>query len=249
MLSFAQRLKNREKLCGTFVTLPSPEVAELLALSGFDWLWLDAEHAPLDFLTLQRMIQAVAKRAACLVRLPLSEPSVIGRLLDMGCDGLIAPQIHTAQAARQFVRAMRYPPEGTRGVGLARAAGYGLGFQENLERANQELVALVQIESAEAVNNVEAILETPGLDGVIVGPNDLAATMGFIGKTLHPEVQSAIQRVVESAVKASLPIGVFTGDTEEAKRYESWGATLIPVGADVLFLAHGAKKTLETMKG
>ena len=152
--SFSERLRGGERLLGTLVTLPSPEVAELLALCGFDWLFVDLEHGPSDVLMAQRILQAA--RIPCLVRVPENSEAALGRVLDIGADGVIVPGIRSAAEVERVVTACRYPPEGTRGVGLGRAQGYGLNFKSYLGDANEEIVIVPQIEHIDAVHDIEA---------------------------------------------------------------------------------------------
>src|SRR5512136_410373 len=153
--SFRQRLKNHGTLIGTIVSFASPEVAEVLSAAGFDWLFIDAEHSPLDALAVQRILQG-AGSTPCLVRLARGDEVSIKHALDAGGDGIIAPLINSAEQAAEVVRHARYAPLGTRGVGVGRAHGYGFNFQEYVSRANAETVVVVQAEHVDAVHHMEA---------------------------------------------------------------------------------------------
>ena len=153
---FRARLKRREKLLGTMVTLPCAATAEILADMGFDWLFIDGEHGPLETRELTAILQTVGDRAACLVRVPEAGEVPIKKVLDLGAHGIIVPQVNTAEQAAEVVRFARYAPEGTRGVGLARAQGYGQHFREYLESANREIAVVVQAEHRDAVENIES---------------------------------------------------------------------------------------------
>ena len=187
LTSFHQRLKDHKALVGTIVSLASPEVAEVLSAAGFDWLFIDAEHSPLDALTIQRILMG-AGSTPCLVRLARGDEVSIKKALDVGAAGIIAPLVNSAEQAVQVVRHAKYAPLGTRGVGVGRAHGYGFAFQEYVSSANDETVVVVQAEHIDAVNNMEAIVQVPGVDAVLVGPYDLSASLGRLGEVTHPDV-------------------------------------------------------------
>src|SRR5512139_3001531 len=153
-LSFRQRLKDREALVGTIVSLGSPEVAEVLSAAGFDWLFVDAEHSPLDALAIQRIVIG-AGSTPCLVRLARGDEVSIKKALDVGAAGIIAPLVNSAEQAAAVVCHAKYAPLGTRGVGASRAHGYGLAFQEYITTANDRTAVVVQAEHGDAVNNIE----------------------------------------------------------------------------------------------
>ncbi len=246
-ISFRQRLKDREVLIGTVVTLSIPEVTEVLSGAGFDWLFLDAEHGPLDTLTLQRLVMG-AGATPCLVRLAASNELEIKKALDIGAAGIIAPQVNSAEQAAQVVRWAKYSPLGTRGVGAARAHGYGYTFKEYLATANDNTVVVVQAEHGEAVNNIEAIAQVAGVDAVLVGPNDLAASLGHQGDLAHPEVAAAIDRVTEVCRRVGMPLGIFGMNPAAVKPYLDRGYTLIVCGVDTVLLDTAARELLNHIK-
>ncbi len=243
--NFKTRLKNRETLIGSLVTLGSADVAELMSLAGFDYLWIDAEHAPLDFTQVQRMIQAVGGRCSCIVRIPENREVWIKKALDTGCNGIIAPQVKTGEEARSLVRWSLYPPEGERSVGISRAQGYGMNFEEYLSHANEKLVIVAQVEHIEGVRNIKAIAATPGLDAILVGPYDLSGSLGMPGKIREPQVEKAISEVKKHCELAGVSVGIFTTDGESAKVYADEGYNLIALGLDTFFLWGAARKALE----
>src|SRR5215467_8176080 len=204
---FRARLKRGDKLLGTMVTLPSPPAAEVLATIGFDWLFIDAEHGPLGTNELLGILMAVNRRAACVVRVPSCDAVQIAKVLDLGADGIIVPQVNTPQQAADAVRFARYPPEGTRGVGLARAHGYGSKFEEYVESANREIAVIVQAEHATAVENIDAIARVPGVDAILLGPYDLSASLGKMGQVDDPKVVAAIARVTDACRAVGMPLG------------------------------------------
>jgi 2-dehydro-3-deoxyglucarate aldolase len=247
--SFRDRLKSGETLIGTLVTLASLETAEILAGAGFDWLFIDLEHSPLAPLDAQAVLQAVGGRAECILRVPLGDEIWIKKALDTGAAGVIVPMVNTAEEARRVVRLCKYPPQGTRSVGIGRAHGYGPGFGEYLERANRETAVIVQIEHASAVANVEAILAVEGIDALFVGPYDLSASMGRIGQVEHPEVQAAIGRVRLACQASGMPLGIFSAGAERAKAYAAQGFRLIAAGADASMLAGAARQVARELRG
>ena len=169
-MSFKSRLQQNELLLGAMLTLPSAEVAEMISKCGFDWVFIDGEHGPLTTLDCQRLLQAIAGRCASLIRVPENTEAELKRALDIGADGIIAPRVNSAEAAAQIVGWCRYPPLGSRGVGLGRAHGYGLDFADYMETANQETMVVIQAEHIDAVENIESIVQVDGIDAVFIGP-------------------------------------------------------------------------------
>lgn len=234
------RLLAGEPVHGTLVALPSPDVVELLAGSGFDWLFLDGEHAPFGPAELAACLRA-AGATPCLVRVPPNDDAAVGRALDLGAAGVIVPQVHDAAQAARVAALAHYPPAGVRGAGVARATGYGRTVREALATANGRVLVVVQAESAAAVANVEAIARAPGVDAVLVGPNDLAASLGHPGEVAHPEVQAAIGRVVDACRAAGRPVGIFGATAGAVRPWIARGATLVVAGADALLLDAAAR--------
>jgi 2-dehydro-3-deoxyglucarate aldolase/4-hydroxy-2-oxoheptanedioate aldolase len=246
--TFRNRLLARERLLGTVVTLSNPAVSEILAEAGFDWLWIDLEHSPMDPSEAQGILQAVANRAECVVRVPLNDEIWIKRCLDSGADGLIIPQVSTPEDARRAVRWCKYPPQGTRSVGASRAQGYGASLQEYLDRANQETAVVVQIETAAAVSNIQAILEVEGVDGFVIGPFDLSASLGFPGQIDHPEVLAAIESVRAAVLEHGRALGIFTGASARVRGYFEQGFTLVAASTDTLLLNQAARELCRLVK-
>lgn len=245
---FRVRLKRGDKLLGTMVTLPTAATAEILAGLGFDWLFVDGEHGPLETGELGSILQAVSRDVACLVRVPEAAEVPIKKALDLGAAGIIVPQVNTAEQAADVVRFARYAPEGARGVGLARAHGYGMRFKEYVESANREIAVVVQAEHARAVDNIEAIARVPGVDAVLLGPYDLSASLGKTGQVDDPVVVAAIRRVTDACVAAGMPLGYFGVTAAAVKPYVERGYTLIVAGVDTLFLGQGARTLLGDLR-
>lgn len=241
---FKARLARGETFIGAFICLPAPESAEIFAELGFDWLILDTEHGPYDELTAQRMLQAVGRRCPCVVRVPSNEEVWIKKALDIGADGVLVPLVNTPDTAARAAAACRYAPEGVRGMGGARAHRYGIGFAEYVARANRSIVTIIQAEHISAVENIDAIIEVPGVDAVFIGPYDLSASMGKPGRVRDPEVQAAIRRVRDAARRAGRPLGIYCSDAADARDFIRQGYTLIGLSTDLNHLTGSAAAAL-----
>jgi 2-keto-3-deoxy-L-rhamnonate aldolase RhmA len=244
---FRGKLRKKELLIGTVLGIASPEVAEIISEVGFDWVWIDMEHATIDLVQAQIMTQALREGCASVVRVPWNDSVWIKKTLDIGCDGIIVPQIKTAEEARAAVQASKYPSEGIRSLGLARASKYGMEFGDYVRKANEEIAIILQIEHIEGVNNVESIIETPGIDAIMIGPYDLSGSLGLIGQLEKPEVESAIQKVKRHCLDKGTPVGIFTDGPESARTHISDKVTLIGMGSDSVYLWKSAKRELEQL--
>ncbi len=247
MTNFRQQLNAGKRLLGTLVSIASAQSVEILSQAGFDWLFIDGEHAPLSDADIQYIVQAAAP-LSCLVRVHSLDEIAIKKALDSGANGIIVPQINTAEQAAQAVAYAKYPPMGQRGVGIARAQGYGFAFQEYIEQANDNVVVVVQAEHAQAVENIEAIAATPGVDGVFIGPYDLSASLGKMGQLDDPVVVAAIDRISEACVTAEVKLGVFSTTSDAALPYIQRGFTLITAGTDTLLLGQAGRDMAERLK-
>ncbi len=248
LTDFKERLARGDAFIGAFVCLPCPESAELLAEIGYDWLVLDTEHGPYGVLEAQRAVQAVGGRCPCVVRVPANDDVWIKKALDIGAAGVLVPLVNTAAVAVQVVRACKYAPAGTRGMGLARAHRYGAGFEDYVARANDNLAVIVQAEHIEAVENIEAIVRVPGIDAIFVGPYDLSASMGKPGHVSDPAVQAAIRRVRDAAIQAGVRLGIYCSDGRAARGFVQQGYRLIGMSTDLNFLAKAAGDALAAAK-
>ncbi len=246
--NFRAELRSKKRLWGTMVTLPTPATAEILADLGFDWLFIDGEHGPLETAEILGILQTVGEKAACLVRVPVAEETPIKKVLDLGAAGIIAPQVNTAPHAAKIVAWSRYAPLGSRGVGLARAHGYGLRFQEYVESANEQVAVVVQAEHVRAVENIESIVQVEGVDAVLLGPYDLSASLGKMGRIDDPEVVQAIEHITQTCLAAGMPLGYFGVTAEAVKPYVQKGYTLIVAGVDTLLLGTAAARLLGKLK-
>ena len=247
--TFRTRLLRGDLLAGTLVTLPSTEIVEILAEAGFDWLFVDLEHSTLDVRAAQSILQAVGGRVDCLLRVPLNDEIWIKKALDTGASGIIVPQVNSAADAHRAVRYSKYPPQGGRSAGMARAHGYGARAQEYFERANADIALIVQAEHVEAVRNIEAILDVEGVDAVFIGPYDLAASLGKMGQVEDPDVQAAIERVRRACRERGKPLGIFAASGERAQAYVTEGYRLVAAGGDALLLAQSARRLAASLRG
>ena len=247
-MTFRQRLKSGETLLGTMVTLPTTATAKILADLGFDWLFLDAEHSSLSYGEIQGILQTVGDKTACVVRLPAAEEMPVKKVLDLGAAGIIAPQVNSLEHAQDIVRFARYSPEGCRGVGIGRAHGYGMRFTDYMETANDSVAVLVQAEHIEAVKCIESIVRIDGLDGIMLGPYDLSASMGKMGQINDPEVTDAIDRIHQACQSAEIAIGYFGVNVDAVRPYRQKGYNLILAGVDTLHLGGAAKKMLNELR-
>jgi 2-dehydro-3-deoxyglucarate aldolase len=196
-------LRNGRCTIGSWITLAHPAIAEIMARAGFDWLTVDMEHSVLTIREAEELIRIIDLCGVTpLVRLSANDPVQIKRLMDAGAYGVIVPMINSAAEAKRAVAAVRYPPRGRRGVGLARAQGYGTSFDRYLNWVNKGPLVIVQVEHIEAVDNLEAILAVEGVDGFIVGPYDLSGSLGVPGEFDHPSMKKAMQRI-EAVAKDS----------------------------------------------
>jgi len=245
MNNLKTRLKNKEVLIGSLVTLSSTDVAEAMSLIGFDYLWVETEHAPTGFVHAQMMVQAAAERCPCLIRIPENKEVWIKKALDIGCSGIVVPQVKSASEARKAVEWCLYPPAGKRSVGMSRAHGYGMLFREYVNSANDELAIVLQVEHIEGVQNIESIVEVSGVDAVFVGPFDLSGSLGIPGQITHPRVQEAIEKIKHHCEEAKVPVGIFAVDAQSAKDCIEKGFSLIALGIDVGYLWQAAKTALD----
>jgi 4-hydroxy-2-oxoheptanedioate aldolase len=234
-------LRDGEVQIGLWGSLSSPIAAEIVAGAGFDWLLLDTEHSPNELADVHRQLQAMqASPTAAVVRPAWNDPVLFKRLLDIGVQSLLVPFVQTADEARRAVAATRYPPHGSRGVATTtRASGYGR-VKDYLNHAHEEICIIVQIETRAALANLEAIATVDGVDAVFVGPNDLAADMGHLGDSAHPEVRAAIDGAIGRIRATGKAAGILAPVEAEARRLIDLGCRFVGVGSDAGVLARQA---------
>jgi len=248
--TFKRALQRGEPQIGFWVGLADSYVAELLAGTGFDWLLIDTEHAPNDPRSVLRQLQAIAAYPVHPIVRPVhGSVELIKQYLDLGVQTLIIPMVETAEQAAAMVAATRYPPAGIRGVGssLARASRWS-SVPDYLYTAETDICLIVQVESVNALRNLDAIAAVQGVDAVFVGPSDLAASMGHLGNPTHPEVQRAIEDAVGRILKAGKPPGILALDQPTAKRYMEMGCRFVAVGVDAMLLSSAARDLAQSFR-
>jgi 2-keto-3-deoxy-L-rhamnonate aldolase RhmA len=245
--SFRTRLRSGERLIAPLLTLNSPPIVELLAEVGFDWLFIDAEHSPLDTSQMQALMQA-AGATPCVVRLSASDEMHVKRALDIGAAGVIAPQVNSVEHAQKIVEAAKYAPMGHRGLGITRAHRYGLRVREYLQNANDDTAVIVQAEHRDAIAVIRDIVRVDGVDGVLIGPYDLSASLGRPGAVGHPDVRDAITRVHDACREVNVPIGIFGLTSDAVKPYIERGFTMIVAGVDTVLLANASSTLLSAVR-
>jgi len=231
---------------GTILSIDDPAIAEIAGLAGFDWLWVDAEHGRFNELSAATACAINAGRLPTFVRLPDSSSTAIKRFLDIGCDGIILPQVSSGSEVDEIARAALYPPQGERSVGIARAQGYGLRFGECLQR--QDYAIVVQIETGLGVQNAEAIVCHAAVDAVIIGPYDLSGSLGIPGQIDAPQVVEGIARVQQLCRRHGKPCGIFAATAEKARLYAESSFELVAVGMDCSVLLNGFKSVCERVR-
>jgi 4-hydroxy-2-oxoheptanedioate aldolase len=239
---FKQALRDKRAQIGLWLGLADHYTTEICAGAGFDWLLIDGEHSPNDLRTILQQAQAIAAYPAshAIARVPMGHGHVgqalIKQYLDLGLQTILVPMVDTAEQAATLVQSMRYPPQGVRGMGGARASRWGR-FPNYAKEANEQVCLLVQVETREALGQLDAIAATEGVDGVFIGPADLSASLGHVGNPNHPEVQAAIEDAIRRINAAGKAAGILTPDEALARKYLEWGALFVAVGLDTQILA------------
>ena len=242
--AFKQALAKQERQVGLWCGLASPIAAEILAGAGFDWIVIDGEHAPNDINTLLPQLQAMrVSTAEPVFRVPWNEPVIIKRALDVGARSLLIPFVQNAEEARRAVAATRYPPLGIRGVSVApRANDYGR-IQNYHRNAHLDTCVLVQLETTAALKEIEAVAAVEGVDGIFIGPSDLAAASGHLANPKHPDVQASIKDAAARIRAAGKSAGTLSGNPDDAEALFAMGYNFTAVGSDVGILARNAEAT------
>jgi 2-dehydro-3-deoxyglucarate aldolase len=249
--SIKKKLRSGSVSAGAWISMAHVSIAEIVAGAGFDWVVVDTEHTAMDVSEVLPLLIAIERRGSVpLVRLASNDPIQCKAVMDSGAAGVLIPMINTRADAELAVSNMKYPPAGTRGVGLARAHSYGPGFEEYLRSANDDSLIIVQIEHVDGVRNIDAILSVPGVDGTFIGPYDLSASLGLTGRLDHPEVVAAKRRVLDATLAHGLAPGIHVVHPEtagnELKRCIEQGYRFIALSSDMLLLGH-AYRSLRTI--
>lgn len=248
--TFKQALKDKRPQIGFWQALANPYTVEISADAGYDWLLLDGEHAPNDVPLLMAQLQAMKGSAShAVIRPPIGETWMVKQMLDIGAQTLLIPMMDSKEQAEAMVKAVRYPPHGVRGVGaaLARASRFNR-IPDYLQTANDEICLLLQIESRAGLAALDDIASVDGVDGIFIGPADLAADMGFLGKPGAPEVQIEVEKALLKIQSHGKAAGILIGDLALARRYVDLGATFVAIGNDVTLFANATTKLLTDFK-
>lgn len=247
-----QKMQAGEHIIGGHVFYNDPAITETMGFHGYAFVWIDAEHGAFPLDALQRHISAAgAAGTASFVRVAANDPVLLKPVLDMGPDGLIVPMVTTAQEAAAFVAACTYPPEGIRGFGPRRANRYGaVSAKDYTQEARRRMLRIIQIEHIKAVENLETILQVPGIDLIIVGPNDLSASLDHLCDTRHPEMMPVYDRVARICKMRSMPFGVSLGPTDmlSVQQWLARGACVISCGDDISYVSLGTQKVIEAIE-
>lgn len=241
-----KKLQSGQVSVGSWMSMAHPSIAEILAKAGYEWVVVETEHTAIDNSEVLRLLMAIDGAGAVpLVRLAWNDPIQCKAVLDSGAAGVIVPMVNTREDAELAVKSAKYPPLGFRGVGLARAQGYGERFAEYVASANEDTLLIVQIEHKDAVANIEAILDVPGIDGTFIGPYDLSMSMGLPGQLNHPDVVAARERVLAATQARGLAAGIHLVHPDRAAAdmatYVKAGYQFIALGTDILFLGDSAR--------
>jgi len=247
--TFKRAIMAGQQQIGFWTALASPTAAEILAGSGFDWLLLDGEHAPNDVASILAQMQAMMEDPTQpVVRVPENDPVVLKRYLDIGVQNFLIPMVETVEQAEAAVAATRFPPHGFRGfASTARASRFGR-VKDYHQRAHEELCILVQIETRQGLDNLEAIAAVPGIDGLFIGPGDLSADMGYLGGQANPVMVEFIEKTIGRIVAAGNRAGILTGDEALARRYMAAGCVYTAVGIDTGLLARTSEAIARRFK-
>lgn len=241
-----QKIKSGGVSVGTWLSMGHQSIAEILAMAGYDWIVIETEHTAIDISEVLSLICVIEQRGAIpLVRLAWNDPIQAKAVLDSGAAGVIVPMINTRAEAEMAVCMTKYPPMGFRGVGLARAQGYGVDFDRYVKNANESGLLLLQIEHKDAVSNIDQILSVPGVDGVFIGPYDLSMSLGIPGELYHPKMIEAQNKVLDAALSRGLIAGIHCVQPAQAsqdfKAAIQNGYQFIALGTDILFLGDSAR--------
>ena len=246
-----EKLQNKELSIGSWLTIPHQAVIEILSTAGFEWLTIDMEHSPISIESIMNLIGHIQGNGMqALVRVSKNEEVAIKRVLDAGADGVIVPMINNKEDAMQAVNFVKYPPIGKRGVGLNRAQKYGTAFDTYQDWVKNNAVVIAQIEHIDAVNNLEEIFAVPGIDGIIVGPYDLSASMGYPGEYDREDVKQALERIDVVAKNLNKPLGFHIVESDHSKIIDkiNKGYSFLAFSLDFFFLGDKARQEMNLLK-
>ncbi|KJS85306.1 MAG: 4-hydroxy-2-oxovalerate aldolase [Peptococcaceae bacterium BICA1-8] len=244
------KLESGETVIGSIVSVNSPDIVEVLALAGFDFIFIDNEHGPLNIETTANLIRAAEARACTpIVRVPENDPIIILKTLDIGAFGIHVPQINSREDATEMVKAAKYYPLGERGTAFPRSSGYGLYARDkNIKETNSETLLIPHIENIKGVENLKEILATTGLDIVFIGPYDLSQSLGIPGQLTHPLLEEKITYSLAMIKAAGLIAGIFASSVEDAQQRIKQGFRYILYSMDTIMLSKIARSELSQLK-
>lgn len=249
MNSLIQTTDTEEGVIGTWISIGHPTVAEAVASVDLDFILIDTEHTTMTLETVENMsrgVDAAQGDTRAIVRVPWNDAVTLKRVVDIGVAGVMVPMVETAEEAQQIVDAIRYPPEGTRGIAGSRATNYGLDFEEYVKNANGSITAIAQIETKRALDNVAEIAAVDGIDALFVGPSDLSGALGLFAEWESEEYQRALERVVAESHEANTPVGTLTVDHESVQAHVDRGFDYLIVGKDTSQLVGATRSAVET---
>lgn len=244
-------IRNNKLSFGSWITLAHTSIPEIMSFGGFDWLVIDTEHSVINIQNVQNLIQVIeSKNISPLVRLTSNDTNLIKRVMDAGAYGVIVPMVNSKKDALKAVEAVKYPPLGKRGVGLARAQGYGMNFEAYASRVNQDSIIIAQIEHIDAVNNIDEIFSVEEIDGYIIGPYDLSASLGVVGNLNHEKVLKAEKKVLAVSRRFNKIAGIHVIEPNIKLTLEkiNMGYRFIAVSLDTVFLGNACINTMNGIK-
>ena len=245
-----ERLLTGDLLIGGWAVTGSMVVTEVLGHSGFDWVLIDGEHGANDYSTAVHQLIALNNTpASAFIRPETNNPVILKRWLDFGFYNFLIPMVETANQARSAVQATRYPPEGIRGVSVSQRSNRFGQQTDYFKQINQCITVVAQIESLLAVQNIEEIASVPGIDCLFIGPQDLAASMGYLAQPSAPAVQAQMQSLTKRILSMNKTVGILAADENDAQRYRDWGVTFIGVGSDQGFIKRSSAQVLKALRG
>jgi len=250
MKNLKKRLQQGDTLHGCWLNLGSSVTAEIVGMSGFDWVLIDLEHGAGTEKDVLHQLQALEHTpAAAVVRIESAQRQRIHRILDLGAEGIMVPRINNATEAAAVAKGLHYPPDGNRGIAkMVRASGFGQNFPEYYKNAKDNILGVVQIETAEVLHHLDAVATLPGIDVLFIGPSDLSMELGIFGQLDHPLFKDAVKATVNAAQKAGKATGILIQNPEDYTRYHNLGIRFIACGADGTFVAEGARNMANQLK-
>jgi 4-hydroxy-2-oxoheptanedioate aldolase len=251
MKNLKKRLQQGETLHGCWLNLGSSLTAEIVGMSGFDWVLIDLEHGAGVEKDVLYQLQALEHTpAAAIVRVESGQRQRIHRILDLGAEGIMVPRISNAAEAAAIAGSLHYPPDGSRGIAkMVRASGFGQNFSEYYKSGKENILGIVQIETAEVLHHLDAVAATEGIDVLFIGPSDLSMELGVFGQLDHPLFKDALKATVNAAQKAGKAVGILLQNPDDYRTYHELGIRFIACGADGTFVSQGARNMANKLKG